>query len=157
MPISWNSITVVPSDEAIAELRNEWSWLLPIRYQPVLFNALGDMFYETMDGEIWWLNTGTAELSKVATSREEFQTLCGMEVAVDWFLPPLIERLLKAGKSLARGQCYTFVTLPIFLGGTYTVENLNPVDAKEHFGLTALVHKQIRDAKDGDQIRIKIE
>jgi hypothetical protein len=43
------------------------------------------MFYETPAGEIWWLNTGTAELSKVAENKQEFQQLLGTELANDWF------------------------------------------------------------------------
>jgi hypothetical protein len=151
-----DGLTITPSAEAIEELGREWSWLVPERYQPVLFTALGDMFYETPSGEIWWLNTGTAELSKVADGRGEFQRLLCTEAADHWFLPPLIEELIQAGRVLNEGQCYTFVTLPVFREGAYAAENLNPVDAKQHFGLTGSIHKQISSLQDGDTVRLKI-
>jgi hypothetical protein len=69
MSVGWNARTMTPTIEAIGELQIAWSWLLPERYQPVLFSALGDMFYQTQSGEIWWLNTGTTEISKVAESQ----------------------------------------------------------------------------------------
>jgi hypothetical protein len=48
------------------------------------------------------------------------------------------------------------VTLPVFRGGTYTVENLNAVNAKDHFGLTGHIHEEIFNLHDGDAVRIKI-
>jgi hypothetical protein len=150
------AFTITPSSDAIAELKREWSWLLPLQYEAVLFSALGDLFYETSLGEIWWLNTGTAELSKVAEDSRSFERHLGTDASANWFLPPLIEKLVKAGKTLGEGQCYTFVTLPIFKEGTYTVENLNPVNAKEHFGSTGSLHRQVRGLPDGAKVRIKI-
>jgi hypothetical protein len=147
---------MTPSADAIEELRTAWSWLLPDHYQPVLFSAFGDLFYKTPAGEVWWLNTGTAEVSKIAESQLEFERLLGTDKADDWFLPPLIEKLINAGKALSPGQCYTFVTLPIFREGTYTAENLNPVDAREHFGLTGYNHKEISNLPDGATVNIKI-
>lgn len=156
MSAGWKALTMHPSVEAIDELRAAWSWLLPEDYQPVVFSALGDLFYETASGEIWWLNTGTAEVSKLADRLSEFQGLLATEMADDWFLPALIEELIRAGKTLAPGRCYTFAILPIFREGTYTVENLNPVDAKEHFGLTGHMHKEISNLPDGTTVKIKI-
>jgi hypothetical protein len=156
MPIGWNALTMTPNDEAIGELRTAWSWLLPEHYQPILFSALGDLFYQTPSGEIWWLNTGTAEVSKVAESQSEFQRLLKTDMADDWLFPPLIEKLIKAGKALSPGRCFTFVTLPIFREGTYTVENLNPVDAREHFRLTGHIHKEISSLPEGAAVKIKV-
>ena len=156
MPIGWNALTITPSVEAVGELRTAWSWLLPECYQPILFSAIGDLFYQTPSGEIWWLNTGTAEMSKVAESQSEFQHLLGTAMADEWLLPPLIENLIKAGKALSPGRCYTFVTLPIFREGTYAVENLKPVDAREHFALTGHIHKEISNLPDGAAVTCKV-
>jgi len=147
---------MTPSAEAIDELRAAWSWLLPDDYQPVLFSALGDLFYQTPSGEIWWLNTGTAEVSKLAPGQPEFQRLLGTDKTDEWFLPSLIEELIGAGKTLSPGRCYTFAILPIFREGTYTVENLKPVDAREHFGLTGRIHNEISNLPDGATVGIKI-
>jgi len=49
MSVGWNALTMTPTVETIGELRIAWSWLLPERYQPVLFSALGE-FYQTQSG-----------------------------------------------------------------------------------------------------------
>jgi Domain of unknown function (DUF1851) len=157
MPPNLTSLTITPAEDAIAELKREWAWLLPADYVPVLFSALGDLFYVVPSGEIWWLNMGTADMEKVAESKAVFEHLLETETASNWFLPPLIERLVQAGKVLKEGQCYSFVTPPIFKEGTYTVGNLNPVDAREHFGWMGILHRQICDLPDGSKVHIKVK
>ena len=151
-----DGLTIMPDDDAIEELKQSWSWLLSEPYRPILFTALGDMFFQAPSGHVHWLNTGTGEVTKVAASLDEFERQLSSEQALDWFLPPLIEKLVQAGKVLKAGECYTFVTLPIFREGTYTVENLNPVNAKFHFGLSGSIHEQIRELPDGAKVEIKI-
>ena len=92
----------------------------------------------------------------MAESQPEFQRLLGTDLADDWFLPPLLEKLIKAGKMLSTGRCYTYAILPIFREGSYAVENLNPVDAREHFGLTRHIHKEVSHIPDGATVGLKI-
>jgi hypothetical protein len=68
----------------------------------------------------------------------------------------LVDELVARGQVLEPGQAYAFVRLPIFREGTYTADNLRPVNAKEHFGLTGRIHKQIHDLPDGAQVNIKL-
>ena len=51
---------------------------------------------------------------------------------------------------------FTFVTLPVFREGQYEVDNLNPVPAREHYGLTGSMHKRLRDLPDGAQVQVKV-
>jgi hypothetical protein len=74
-------------------------------------------------------------------------------VADEWFLPALIDKLQMAGKLREPGECYTYVTLPIFTEGKYEVDNLNPVPAAEHFELTGHIHRQIAEMPDGAKMR----
>ncbi len=156
MALSWNDLTCTPDKEAIDALAESWRWRIGDAFTPLLFTALGDMFYEADEGGIFWLNTGTAELERVAESVEGFNNLLREEVAEDWLLPPLVEALIEAGKSRAEGECYTYVTLPVFAEGEYSVENLNPVPAKEHFELTGSVLQQLQDVPDGTNVNIDI-
>lgn len=143
MSISRSSLTFTPSDESVQQLVASWGWLIREPFVPVLFSALGDVFFEPDSGGIWWLNTGTAEVARVADTVEQFGELLGTEIADEWFLPGLIEQLHGAGKVPEEGECYTYVTLPIFEEGKYEVENLNPVPAYEHFALTGDVHCEL--------------
>lgn len=156
MKVTWNDLSFLPSDKAIAELKRAWSWLLPKVFKPVMASTLGDVFFQQDGDAIFWLNTGTAEIMQVAGSRVEFLELLKTDKANEWFIPELIEELMAAGKILKPDYCYTYVTLPIFKEGKYNVTNLNPVPAKEHFGATGTLHLQIKDMPNGAKIKINI-
>jgi hypothetical protein len=114
------------------------------------------MFFARDDGTVWWLNTGSGELTRVAANVGEFQKLLATDHADEWFLPPLVEQLQAAGKVLQPGECYTYVTLPIFEEGRYEVDNLNPVTAREHFALTGGIHRDLQSFPDGSKVRLKV-
>lgn len=157
MSLGWASLTFTPDAEAVQALRASWAWLIAEPYKPVLFSALGDTFLQLESGAILWLNTGTAELTEVAQSWEHFVELLRTEQAEEWFMPGLVEQLHEAGKVPGPGQCYTYVTLPVFVEGKYEVSNLNPVPAKEHFAFTGELHQQIKNLPNGAQVKVVIE
>lgn len=154
MNVTWKDLSFLPSDEAIAALREAWSWRLPQVFQPVMASSLGDIFFQQGTDAVYWLDTGTAEITQVAESRAHFMDLLRGEEGVRWFMPNLIKELLEAGKRLKPDYCYTYVVLPIFKEGKYEASNLNPVPAKEHFSLTGTVHRQINDLPDGASVVI---
>lgn len=156
MSVSWTALTCTPDHEAIVDLGAAWGWKLVDPFRPVLFSALGDMFFTRDAGDVYWLNTGSGELTRLAGSVEEFQKLLNTELADEWFLPPLIEQLQAAGKVLQPGECYTYVTLPIFAEGKYEVDNLNPVNAREHFVLTGGIHKDLQFQPDGTKVKLTV-
>ncbi len=149
------SLTFTADHDAIAALASAWGWLLRAPFTPLLFSVVGDVFMQDDTGDVFWLNTGTAELSKVATSQAEFADRLSGEDGAFWLMPELVEQLNAAGKVLQPGWCYTFVTLPIFKDGLYEVANLNPVPAAEHFALTGALHAQIHDLPEGAEIDLK--
>lgn len=131
--------------------------LLPKSFEPVVASTLGDIFFQDNSKAVFWLNTGTAKITRVAESREAFLEHLKGTKSNEWFLPRLIEKLIEAGKTLKPDYCYTFVTLPIFKEGSYDISNLNPVPAKEHFDLTGKLHLQIKDLSDGAKVQVKIQ
>jgi hypothetical protein len=155
MALPWSALTCTPDKDAIQDLATFWSWRLKEPFVPVLFSVLGDVFLQPESGGIYWLNTGTAELSWVADTVDEFRELLGTDVADEWFMPGLIEQLHAAGKIPDPGECYTYVALPIFKESGYSVENLNPVPAREHFSMTGEVLRQIDGLPDGSKVEIK--
>lgn len=156
MSIGWSSLTFTPTDESVQQLAASWGWLLREPFVPVLFSILGDVFFQPDSGGIWWLNTGTAELKRVADSVPQFRELLGTEVVHEWFMPSLVEQLHAAGKVPAPGECYSYVTLPIFVEGKYDVENLNPVPAHEHFSLTGHVLREIQSLPSGAKVKLDV-
>ena len=155
MKLGWSQLTFTPNDEAIAALKASWGEVIGEPFTPLLFSALGDVFYQSQSG-VYWLNIGAGEASRIADSPEQFQSLLLTDAADEWFLPLLVEQLYAAGKVPAPGYCYTPVILPVFTEGKYTVTNLNPVPAKEHFEVTAHVHSQIRSLPEGARVKLSV-
>jgi hypothetical protein len=155
MAIAWSALVFTPSPKTLEALRSSWSWVLPEQYAPVLFSIFGDVFFRGGAGQVFWLNTGTAETSLVASTLAEFQTALS-EHCADWFLPNLVERLHVEGKIPGPDECYTFAVLPIFAEGKYEPWNLKPVPAHHHFEVTAHVHREIAGLPDGSQARIVV-
>jgi hypothetical protein len=156
MSLTWDDLTCNPDEEAINALATSWGWRIDDAFTPLLFTAFGDMFYEADKGGVYWLNTGTAEVERVADNVEAFNQLLREDIADDWLLPPLVEALIEAGKECDDGECYSYVTLPVFAEGEYVVENFDPVPIREHCDITGSVLKQLEDVPDGTDVSIDI-
>ena len=153
---SWSEITVTPTAEALTELRDSWSWLLGTSWRPLLFSAIGDVFLQLPAGTVWWLSTPIGNLEQVAESETDFIAKLEGEQVDEWFLPGLVEALRSSGKHLLPGQCYSYITLPVFGEGSFSIESMYPIDAKEHFGVTGNIMKQIQALPDGSKVSIKM-
>ncbi len=154
---SWSEVTITPTEEALASLRESWSWLLGEDWQPLLFSAIGDVFLRLPAGTVWWLSTATGSLEQVAASPAEFAEMLQGERADEWFLPGLVDALRDLGKPLSAGQCYWFVTLPVFAEGGFCAENMFALDAAEHYRVTGQVMRQIRSLPDGAKVSVKFD
>jgi hypothetical protein len=153
---TWEQVTIQPSDAAIGALRAAWRWQLGEHWQPVLFSALGDVFFEVPAGSIWWLSTATAALEHVADSRADFAEQLGTDATDEWFLPGLVDVLRAQGKELGPDGCYTFAILPIFAEGSFSAENMHPTAAATHFAESGRLHERIRKLPEGTQIQITL-
>ncbi|QDP00850.1 T6SS immunity protein Tdi1 domain-containing protein [Thalassotalea sp. PS06] len=140
-----NDLTVNFSHLQRESLLSDWEWLLGGYYLPILLSASGDAFVQNIDnGEIWWLDTGGSELSKVADSPEEFNSLLtDKEFVVDCFAVQMIGDLNQSGKSLNPGQIFSLNT-PWLLGGKYELSNIEPTDIEVHFSITGQIAKQVK-------------
>lgn len=157
--MKWDDLAFVPSPELAAEARAAWSWLVPGRWRPILFAMVGGIFFETEDGKVHWLDIGVGTVEEVAPSVEAFEAILrsGEPVVDEWFLPPLVQALHKAGKRPRPGQAYSFLILPVFAEGKYSEGNMVLVPAREQVGAAADVHRQISELPDGAKVRIKID
>jgi hypothetical protein len=144
-----------PSHIDWADLLADWKWFLPPEFTVWLMNRYGDLFLIWTDGSVHMLDVGRGSLTKLADDRDEFARVIDEQGnAEDWLMIPLVDRLVKAGVLLEPGHCYSFVTPPI-LGGEYSVENTMVVSIREHFGLYASYHEQLRDVPDGTKVSIR--
>ena len=157
MSAKWADIAFAPNSELAAEIALAWQWLLPGRWKPFLCSMIGGIFLEEESG-IYWLESGTGLVERIATDMAEFESIVRTDPGKvdEWFLPPLVEGLLDAGKRPGPGQCYAFLTLPVFAEGRYEVDNLVVATARAQLVGMATIHEQIRDIPDGGKVRIKI-
>jgi hypothetical protein len=155
--VTWSDITIQPDGPALAALRSSWRWMIGDAWTPLLFSAIGDVFFEVPAGSVWWLSTATGSLEMVSESQANFRELLGTEKADEWFLPGLVEALRKACKILQPNQCYKYAILPVFAEGSFSIENMYPVVAAEHFSLSGHLHESIRQLPDGQHVRVTVK
>lgn len=155
MQATWKQLTIVPSPEALHQLREHWSWLVADTFQPFMASASGDVFLEAPDLSIHWLDTGQGKIELIANCQEEFLSKLRSDNGVEWLLSPVIDELLAAGVSLEPDQCFAYKVLPI-LGGTYTPNNMVPMKASEWYGFSGHVHRQIKNLPDGAKVQFSV-
>lgn len=157
MSINIHDYIIEHNDIDWATILRDWAWLLPRRLTVWIMNRFGDLFLVFEDGSVQMLDVGGGTLEKVADSRDDFcQKIDEGDNANQWLMIPLIDRLVAAGKTLNKGQCYGYTISPI-LGGDYTVENSFVLPIAEQYGVNASIHQQLKDVPDGTLVEIVIK
>lgn len=143
-----------PLDAAgLQALRSAWAWRLGPTWQPLLASAIGDVFVQTPAGSVWWLSTASGDLEQVADSPTAFRTrLSDPDAQDEWFLPGLVHALRAHGKHLLPGQLYGYSVLPVFEGGSFSVENMLPVNAAEHYALSGELLRAAAGLRPGEGV-----
>ena len=158
IPISkWKlaDLVINSQDIDLEDIYSCWQWRLQGPKGLVLISKLGDiMFLVGMDDCIYWLQTDSGDLTKVADNREHFEQLLQEDENLDqWFLPALLDKLHIAGKSLGKNQVYSYKKMPV-IGGEYSIENMDPVDISVHFAFSGQICEQIQNLPDGTKVKI---
>ena len=155
--MTWDDLTISLSHLDINELIDSWGWLIGDDIKPLLVSAIGDVFFERSSGLVFWLDTGSAKVTEVAKTAQEFKLKLSKTDNVDeWFLPHLIEELRYQRKLLKAGQVYSY-DHPPNLGGAYQADNLRPTNLSVHLSIHGQIGEQIRDLPDGADISIAID
>jgi hypothetical protein len=145
-PVTLDELTISGQGVDFEALLREWRWLVDETYSPVLLSARGDLFLAAPDGSIHWLQTGTGQFSRVASSLAEFERLKTLpEKVQEWFAPKLVGTLKAQGMELGPGQCYGYMNPPC-LGGRNEPLNVEPADLYVHFNILGQIAYQINDA-----------
>ena len=114
------------------ELTNNWEWLVPEDYTPILISVFGDIFFIDKADKVHWLSTGEGIMEQVAESEDQFRELLQDEEKLEeWFLPHLVHQLKEAGETLNKEEVFGFSTLP-GLEGEFEINNITKVDVLEY-------------------------
>ncbi len=141
------------------DILSDWVWLTGDAKLPILLSASGDAFLQdTNDGYIYWLDTATAELFKVADNADEFQSLLSdKEFVVNHLSVNMVGDLIKNNITLDQGQIYSYKQPPV-LGGEYALQNVEAIDVLVHFSFSGQIHEQVKDLPKGTKVNdIKLE
>jgi hypothetical protein len=152
-----DSLIVSLDDIDSDRLLEFWRWLPEKGLSPWFATALGDLFLKGAGGRVWWLDVGTGELQNVAASPDEFEELLRDPDNTDlWFGQALVDALRESGRTLGRGECYSYLQLPI-LGGEYEPGNFRVYDVMTHFRLWGPIHERLKDLPDGASVEFVVE
>jgi T6SS immunity protein Tdi1, C-terminal len=131
-----------------------WADILPSGCRVVGANLFADIFLADGVGAVHMLQVSAASIAEIAASEEEFHRRC-IDDEDGWLLRPLVDRCRSAGMNPTSTQCYAFTTLPLF-GGEYKVDNIWICSWSEWISLTASIHAQTKDLRDGSKISIHV-
>ncbi len=139
------------------DLLAPWAELLSPDASRWLLSRFGELFVEQADHKIGMLQVSGFRYQVVAEDKQDFEEwLADPDKMAQWFLAPLVDRLVLAGKNLPPEKCYSFIT-PLGLGGQLTEENVMIVPIREHFGCFGAIFQQIRDLPDGSQVVLRVK
>lgn len=134
-------------------LLESWRWLVPdgtVAY----VTLLGDLILERQ-GSFWFLESETAKLERIASSRREL--LERLDDEENKYLgSSFIAKLSKQGFELADGQCVGF-RIPTILGGAFDIKNVYAADPYERIAFLGDVNEQIKDLPDGQRVRLVVK
>jgi hypothetical protein len=136
-------------------LLSGWAWLVPHEFTVWFVNRFGDIFMTFEDGSVGMMDVGSGALKNLAGSRDQFADLIDDDDnANDWLMIPLVDKLVGAGVKLAKGECYSYIQLPV-LGGDYSVANTRVVSLEQHYKAFGPIHERIKDLPDGTKVKLE--
>jgi len=157
MTLTLEQLTKDITNVDLDDILSCWQWKLEDIQVVVTISALGDIFLLGEDSAVYWLQTDSGNLTKVAESLGQYEQFLSEEEKVDnWFLPALVEKLLSVGKTLKENEVYSYKKIPV-IGGEYSVDNIEPTDMSVHFAFSGQICEQIKDLPDGTKVNIKYE
>ena len=155
--LTLNDLTKDITNVDIGDILSCWQWRVADMKAVAVMSCLGDLFFVGKDNSVYWLQTDTGDLTKVADDLQQFEVYLNDEDKVDnWFLPLVVEKLVTAGKTLKENEVYSYKKSPV-IGGDYSVDNIEPTDISVHFAFSGQMFEQIKDLPDGTHVSIKFK
>lgn len=138
----------VDTDPATRDLLLEdWRWKVGDDAKVFRVTVFGDLFTQTPDGRVYWLDTGTGRYVEAARSAEHWAET-GKKHGRDWFHWKTLERLRSLGVQLTEGMVYSWRQSP-GLGGTETPDNVDLLPLQVHVSDAGRVAEAVKDLPSG--------
>ena len=142
--------------DVISQIRDAWGWVGIDPQEIVDENDFGNLIIKDADGKYWRLCPEDVYCEVVAQDRAELDKLSqDPEFLADWHMTAFVDQAKDCVGQLTDGRKYCLI-VPGVLGGAYECSNLKSVPLLELIRFSGDMAKQIRDLRDGEQIRLEV-
>ena len=147
---SWAELFVdLPAEERDPTLES-WRWLVGPDAKLFRVTIFGDLFLQTPDGHIHWLDTGFGSYEEVADNEAEWNELLAINLPYFFHASTLLA--FRDLKFLPKaGQVYSWQQAPM-LGGEEKVENFDTVSATVHIARLGQIARSTKDMPPGGEL-----
>lgn len=128
--------------ESDVDVLADWRWRIGDDAQLYGVTLFGDVFLQTPDGHIHWLDTGSDSYEEVATDRETWLRILPINSPIFFHASTLLHFRSLGFAPKEEGSVYSWIQPPI-LGGEDTVDNFDTVSAVVHLSNSGRTAKAV--------------
>jgi hypothetical protein len=140
----------------IDKLNKSWNWKGFNAIEVLHENDFGNIIFKTEKSGFWRLCPEEISCLKIANTENELNALLDdAEYKEDWQMTRLVSIAKEELGELEENMKYC-LKMPAVLGGEYDVSNIGKINFQELVSLSGNLGFQIKDIKDGQEIRFDI-
>jgi hypothetical protein len=138
--------------EQYANALESWAWIGVADMVPICTSAFGDVFLQSANGTVFFLDTIEGTLTAVWESIAALQADLNTAEGRDQYLVPgLVAEAGRRGIVPSRDQVLDFLIPPI-LGGSTDIDNVQVCPFEVSVNLSGQMHYQVKDLPPGTVI-----
>lgn len=142
--------------ENLDNINQSWNWKKFTAIEIIKTNDFGNVIFKTSEEEYWRICPEEVSCEKIARNEYEFKSVTNeSEFIEDWEMKNLVEIAKNKLGKLELNQKYC-LKIPAPIGGKYEESNFGKIDFSELISFSGDLAHQMKDLKDGDEIRIEI-
>lgn len=153
MSVTINDLTINFANIEKSTLLDDWKWLIaPIKVRPVLITVMGDIFVQSSDGKIYFLDVVSGSIEEVANDGDEFRGLLVQnDFVTEKMFPARFVEIKRTGLILDDNEVYSYKK-PLVLGGEDIISNIEKLNIDVHLSINGQIHEKIKDLPPGTPI-----
>lgn len=137
----------------IEALNAEWRWILPVIDEVIAVNSMGNVMLRDDNSCHWRICPEELSAELIARTPEELQAaFADPKRKADWQMTALVSELIEEFGEPNVGECFGLV-IPAVLGGEYSKGNIRRKDLYGYLRLAGDIANQIKDLKDGEEVK----
>ena len=141
----------------LENINQSWKWKKFTAIEIIKINDFGNVIFKTFEGEYWRICPEELSCEKIAKNENEFISATSeIEFIEDWEMKNLVKIAENKLGKLELSQKYC-LKMPAPIGGKYDESNFEKIDFSELISFSGDLARQIKDLKDGDNIKIEIQ